>query len=436
MANDQSWHYLTLVTGDTVYKEYILEEVAPWSGLLCPHDFFISQIDYYFARAGHAPGPHHEMNNGQTTEGHPEGHPYLGHPQGHPNQGHPNQGHPDLGHPDVGYPGLGHPGLGHPDLDHPDLGYPGLDHPGLGHPDLGHPLGHPDLGYPGLGHPDQGHPDFAQDHPNIDEHMRGHEMEQDVTLGHAFPFGKIEGNKADGEVPNMPVHEVDGLPTKEPLEKVLPQGDSLAAITMSTQKYSLYVFDALHFARRQEYRENKRYADDVTIKLDVKFNGSKMDLTNIHNLLRSGKYLKEGKIPRSYGPCASLIYCVGHQVCMFRFSNEFCHSDPMPGVRKSLNLRLRCDRKFAYNDLLRQYATLAGVGFEVGTSMAHWPNAAVYVKYKSQLGQGIRSYNATLTPKLTHIKDVFGMHCPPTFMAREEGYVLFKQFNIYFTKFG
>ena len=52
-----------------------------------------------------------------------------------------------------------------------------------------------------------------------------------------------------------------------------------------------------------------------------------------------------------YGPCSTLVYCLGYQACVFPVSVEFCLHDPIPGYRKWLYLNVAC-RRYVKSDAL------------------------------------------------------------------------------------
>jgi len=48
-----------------------------------------------------------------------------------------------------------------------------------------------------------------------------------------------------------------------------------------------------------------------------------------------------------YGPCGTLVYCLGYQACIFSLSLEFCRQDPAPGYRKWFDANVTCARQAA-----------------------------------------------------------------------------------------
>lgn len=117
-----------------------------------------------------------------------------------------------------------------------------------------------------------------------------------------------------------------------------------------------------------------------------------------------------------HGPCPTLVYCIGFQACIFRFSIEFCRNDPLPGFRKVLQMRLTCSRRI--------YFTAHASGTTSGILSHVNPEHTLYLKYKSLIEvRGLSSMNMTA---LIHVKKsnrkVFETYCPSPMEAKRKGY--------------
>ena len=164
-----------------------------------------------------------------------------------------------------------------------------------------------------------------------------------------------------------------------------------------------------------------------------------------------------GGFPTAYGPCAPLVYCLGHQACMFRFSNEFCLQDPIPGYQKVLNINIQCrhDSGYVYehelfnhtlpemlatipfrmtpkmtgiqydDPLIRKYVTNGdAMSYVAGGEdrVREWPEKVMFVTYLSQIEKGIRDYaNTALLPLEILEQSVFTVECPSVADAYELG---------------
>ena len=281
------------------------------------------------------------------------------------------------------------------------------------------------------------------------------------------PEVRFEGYKAPHAEQNAPRRENGGPHEEQPQD----HGDHKDRLE-KTPSYTLTMYDGLYTWYREHVKKtSSRPGGAHPANLDVKFNsGDDLPFTLADSIER-GQYIINGSFPESYGPCAPIIYCLGHQACTFRYSNEFCLQDPLPGKRKTLRLRLTCESDEKYNalhatfhntlkhtvdwksyelkpnvhnpgakedfvdtaqdtappadPLLTKYAPWPEVLEYRQGSMEHletWPNKVVFVKYLSQMERGIKSYtNTSLVPLLLDEPEVFDVHCPTTEEAFQLG---------------
>ena len=116
-----------------------------------------------------------------------------------------------------------------------------------------------------------------------------------------------------------------------------------------------------------------------------------------------------------HGPCPPLIYCVGFQACLFRFSIEVCRHDPIPKYRKFLKVRLTCAREGLWNE----YASASGID---GAAVS-WHKQTMYLKYNSSLEKGdLNQFHTTKITRIRHDKrEVFQTFCPDIETAKTLG---------------
>ena len=119
----------------------------------------------------------------------------------------------------------------------------------------------------------------------------------------------------------------------------------------TTAVFDLTINDALFTWYRTRHRDaNGHHTHEDFFNLDVKFPQDDKVYETLDNVVKSGGVsLGDALFPKSYGPCAPLIYCIGHAACLFRYSNEFCLEDPLPGQRKALKIRFSCQPFDTFN---------------------------------------------------------------------------------------
>ena len=133
------------------------------------------------------------------------------------------------------------------------------------------------------------------------------------------------------------------------------------------------------------------------------------------------------------GPCPTLMYCLGHQACLFHYNNKFCQNDAFPGARKHIKVRFSC-----YDDVHRDNIKSEIVNFlydrlgvnvneDLGSLEMYHINVltepittlsskTVFLKYRAKVKQ--------LIPPEKHLIDedeVFEVGCPPVESALESG---------------
>ncbi|KAF0289120.1 Xylosyltransferase 1 [Amphibalanus amphitrite] len=113
----------------------------------------------------------------------------------------------------------------------------------------------------------------------------------------------------------------------------------------------------------------------------------------------------------SIGFCPTLKRCLFHQACVFRFGNEFCLHDPVPGVRKMVLAAVTCTGDGRLTALYRDPVLLRRV------------DQVVHLQYQSQLEAGVRHYLGTHISELRAPEsEVFGVGCPVGRQAVARGF--------------
>ena len=140
-----------------------------------------------------------------------------------------------------------------------------------------------------------------------------------------------------------------------------------------------------------------------------------INITNTAHMMSSDMYLR-------YGPCPTLMYCIGYQSCSFHCSNEFCNSDPYPRLRKILNAQLICKRD---NELLNSVSR-DGKPVKDTTlkEMTGKQNKSLHITYQSKIETLVRDYtNTVINAKEVDEDDVFNLACPTLQEAKKIGSV-------------
>ncbi|ELT93931.1 hypothetical protein CAPTEDRAFT_218838 [Capitella teleta] len=112
-----------------------------------------------------------------------------------------------------------------------------------------------------------------------------------------------------------------------------------------------------------------------------------------------------------FGPCPTLLMCLGYQACVFHLSTEFCRGDPVPLFRKQLDMNVVCEQDAAF-------------------PTRHAPHGAeklyeevVYLKYDSKLEIPLRQYESTqIHPVVNKESEIFDVKCPDVSRAFASGY--------------
>ena len=174
----------------------------------------------------------------------------------------------------------------------------------------------------------------------------------------------------------------------------------------------LWIFNATLYKNRAYLTEsekeevlNKAIPEDPHLREDLK------------NSDHSASGLHTTQFLKGYGPCPTLLNCVGHQACLFRFSNEFCQQDPYPGYRKVLNIQISCQSDSSFESLLRSYSMSKSLPANhvplMEDIVRNWPKETIFIYYKSLIEKGSRSYNDTkIVPKRISEELVFDLQCP------------------------
>ena len=292
----------------------------------------------------------------------------------------------------------------------------------------------------------------------------GHHAKLNPDKGH--PIEDVLGDTIKG------IHDMGNeLVRNGHIEDDLNQPKEVKQSVLFTGRQLLTLYDAFYTWFREGYIKSHHNATDTFANhpalLDVKFHSTDDLGIILAEALAERFYLTSETFPHSYGPCAPLIYCLGHQACLFRFSNEFCLTDPLPGTRKVLQLKVRCQRDEVYHSLYRTFRKSLDILQErtypyiidslesqlshsirtfdrgdllmdrhqdVGRSLSYrtstiedlrsWPEEVMYVKYKSRMEQGIRAYaNTSLLPIAIPEYGVFDLSCPMPEHATQMGWV-------------
>ncbi len=253
---------------------------------------------------------------------------------------------------------------------------------------------------------------LVENNPN-NVHMNQDVPPNDKIPGEGPPPNKVPPHNQNpphfqGMHPQMPGYPGETL-TKHGVPVDPIHGETLLTLH---DALDLWIFNAtLHgnsaivTESEQEEALNQAIPQDPHLREELK--NSDHSTSNLHMT----------QFVKGYGPCPTLLNCVGHQACLFRFSNEFCQQDPYPGYRKVLNIQISCQSDSSFGALLRSYSMTkslptnhVSLNEEV---VRNWPKETNFIYYKSLIEKGSRSYNDTkLVPKRISEELVFDLQCP------------------------
>ncbi|ELT93932.1 hypothetical protein CAPTEDRAFT_218839 [Capitella teleta] len=112
-----------------------------------------------------------------------------------------------------------------------------------------------------------------------------------------------------------------------------------------------------------------------------------------------------------FGPCPTLLMCLGYQACVFHLSTEFCRGDPVPLFRKQLDMNVVCEQDAAFPTEQAPH----------GAEKLY--EEVVYLKYDSKLEIPLRQYESTqIHPVINKESEIFDLKCPDVSHANQLGY--------------
>ena len=202
----------------------------------------------------------------------------------------------------------------------------------------------------------------------------------------------------------------------------------------------MHAFDVVHLNELSvlemlKYRRHdaKDIADVVRDELDETADSSQLPEVDQNDLMNpnSPRDDRQEKVWAGahglFGQCSTLVHCLGHQACLFHYSNKFCQNDPIPGQRKQLDLRIFCSRDAWYNgamnDIIKKLLNTkldSDDPVKFSAALLAYPRHTTFIKYESEI-DGSRS---VLYPPIKYEipeEEVFNVTCPTADDMYREG---------------
>lgn len=114
--------------------------------------------------------------------------------------------------------------------------------------------------------------------------------------------------------------------------------------------------------------------------------------------------------PLTESGCDPVLYCLGHQACLFKVTVDLCANDPAAGKRKMFYISVRCAKDSALQTYLYQQEAVSLIKREM--------NQVLYITLDEE--KTTKEFTQ-LTLRNFEEDEIFGIQCPPAKEAHKNG---------------
>nr|XP_006819558.1 PREDICTED: uncharacterized protein LOC102808919 [Saccoglossus kowalevskii] len=107
--------------------------------------------------------------------------------------------------------------------------------------------------------------------------------------------------------------------------------------------------------------------------------------------------------------CDPVLFCLGHQACLFKITIDTCANDPMPGQRKLLELRVSCVKDEMFAKYMRFNTGNANTDFDITESVRKRRDQVLYIYVNDD---NTDDQAVSLVQVYIPEEDIFGLTCP------------------------